>query len=158
LDKTIVTVLLIMVSVISAVLVFNAVYPAVVQGSGALTSMGARMDERLNTEVTVIHAAKSPDYPDVALVWVKNIGTTSIRPLERCDVFYGPEGSYQRIPFGSGQPHWEYAVENDEYWKPSATIKVTIDVDYVLQPGERYYFRIALPNGVSTDYYFSPSR
>lgn len=157
-DKAIVTVFMIVAAVIAAVLVFTAVYPAIAQSNGALTSMGARLDDRLRSQVAVIHACKSSSYADVALVWVKNIGSSSIRPVERCDVFFGPEGNFRLIPYGSGDPHWEYAVENDSYWKPTATLKVVVDLDYALQPGERYFFKIATPNGVSDECFFSPGR
>lgn len=157
-DKAIVTVLMIVAGVVAAVLVFNAVYPAIVQSNGALVSMGARLDERLGSEIAVIHATKSGENPDVAFVWIKNIGITSIKAIERCDVFFGPEGGYQLIPYGSGEPHWEYVVENDEFWRPGATLRITIDYNAVLAEGERYFFKMTVPNGVSDEYYFSPSR
>jgi len=158
LDKAIVTTLLIVAGVIAATMLFSAVYPAVIQSSNALVGMKARIDERFSSQLAVIHACTSPDYTDVALVWVKNIGASSIKAVERCDVFFGPEGNYQRIPHDSGDPHWEYAVENDTYWKPGSTLKVTVDLSYVLVPGERYFFKMTTPNGVSTEYYFSPNR
>ncbi|MGQ9682368.1 MAG: hypothetical protein ACUVX9_07520 [Anaerolineae bacterium] len=157
-DKAIITVFMIVAGVIAAVLVFNAAYPAVVQGNGALVSMGARIDERLGSQITVVHACKSGDHADTAFVWVKNIGATSIQAVERCDVFFGPEGEFRLIPYGSGDPHWEYMVENDSSWRPTATLRVTVDFDHVLLPGERYFFKITTPNGVSSEYYFSPSR
>ncbi len=157
-DKAIITVFLIVAGVIAAVLVFNAAYPAVVQSNSDMASMQARIDERLRSEIEVIHIAKSPDYADVALAWVKNIGTSTIKAIDRCDVFFGPEGAFQRIPYGSGDPHWEYTVENGSTWGPASTLRVTVDLDYVLSPGERYYFKIATPNGISADDYFSPGR
>ncbi len=157
-DKTIITVFMIVAGVIAAVMVFNAAFPAVVQGNGALVGMGVRVEDRLRSQIAVIHACKSPDYADLALVWVKNIGSSSIRPVESCDVFFGPEGNFQRIPYGHGDPHWEYAVENDTYWKPTSTLKVMVDASYVLSAGERYFFKMTTPNGVSDEYYFSPGR
>ncbi len=157
-DKAIITTLMITASVVAAVLVFNAAYPAIVQGNGAVLSMRSRIDERLRSQIEVIHACKSADYVDVALVWVKNVGSVPIKAVERCDVFFGPEGDFAQIPYGSGDPHWEYAVENAPYWEPTATLRVTIDLDYALAPGERYFFKMVTPNGVSDDYYFSISR
>lgn len=157
-DKAIITVFLIVAGVIAAVLVFNAVYPAVIQSNSDMASMQARIDERLRSQIEVIHIAKSPEYADVALAWVKNVGSASIKAVEQCDVFFGPEGAFQRIPYGSGDPHWEYGVENGAYWGPAATLKVIVDLDYALAPGERYYFKITTPNGIGADDYFSPSR
>lgn len=157
-DKAIITVFLIVAGVIAAVLVFNAAYPAVVQSNSDMASMQARIDERLRSEIQVIHIAKSPDYADVALAWVKNVGSSTIKAIDRCDVFFGPEGAFARIPYGSGDPHWEYTVENGSTWGPASTLRVTVDLDYPLLPGERYYFKISTPNGISDDDYFSPSR
>ncbi|MCL6430347.1 MAG: flagellin [Anaerolineae bacterium] len=157
-DKAIITILMIVASVVAAVLVFNAAYPAIVQGNGAVLSMKSRIDERLRSQIEVIHACKSADYVDVALVWVKNVGSVPIKAVERCDVFFGPEGRFTRIPYGSGDPHWEYAVENAPYWEPTATLRVVVDVDYSIAPGERYFFKMVTPSGVSDEFYFSTSR
>ncbi len=147
---------MIVASVVAAVMVFNAVYPAITTGSSDLVGMKARLDERLRSQIAIIHAAESPDYTDVVLVWVKNVGSSSIKAVERCDVFFGPEGNFQRIPYGSGDPHWVYAVENDSFWKPTATLRVTIDTNYALSPGERYFIKMTTPSGISDEYYFSP--
>ncbi len=157
-DKAIITVFMIVAGVIAAVLVFNAAFPAIAQSNGALAGMTTRIDERLRSQIAVIHATKSPEYADVALIWVKNIGSSSIRPVERCDVFFGPEGGFQLIPYGSGDPHWEYAVENDSYWKPTTTLRITVDLNYALTAGQRYFVKVVTPNGISSEYYFSPSR
>ena len=155
-DKAIITVFMIVAGVIAAVLVFNAVLPAIVQSNGDLVSMGARLGDGLRSEIAVIHACRAPEYTDTALVWVKNTGAATIKAVERCDVFFGPEGNYQRIPFGAGDPHWEYAVEEDSFWKPTATLKVTVDYGSPLTAGERYFFKLVTPNGISDEYYFSP--
>lgn len=157
-DKAIITVFLIVAGVVAAVLVFNAAYPAVIQSNSGMLSMQARIDERLRSQVEVIHIAKSPEYADVALAWVKNVGSSTIKAVNRCDIFFGPEGAFQHIPYGSGDPHWEYTIENGTFWGPAATLKVVIDLDYTLAPGERYYFKISTPNGISDADYFSPSR
>ena len=151
-DKTIVTAFLIIAGVISAVFVFNAIYPAIVQSSDALTSMERRMDERLKSQVEIIHAARSGS---AALVWVKNIGALRIVAIEAADVFFGPEGNFARIPFGTGSPHWEFVVENAADWTPTATVKITI-VNYTFSgPGTRYFVKIVLPNGIGDEDYFS---
>jgi hypothetical protein len=149
---------MIVASVIAAVLVFNAVYPAVVQSNSAMVGMKVRIDERLHSQIAVIHATKSADQPEVALVWVKNIGSSSIKAIERCDVFFGPEGNFYRIPHGSGDRRWEHVLENDSYWKPGATLRVSVILDYGLEPGERYFFKMVTPSGISAEHYFSPSR
>ncbi len=149
-DKVITTSFLIIVSVVCSVLVFNAVYPAVIRSSDAMTSMTIRVDDRLKSQIEIIHATGSGSN---AFIWVKNVGSLRIIAIERCDVFFGPEGNFARIPYGSGDPHWTYEVENDDEWKPTATLKITI-LD-TISADTRYFVKVTTPNGISDDYYFS---
>jgi hypothetical protein len=156
LDKTIVTTLLIIAGVVAAVTAFRAIYPAVVQSSQAITSMEGRLDERLKSQIQIIHAAPEGQInPQRMFIWVKNVGSESVKAVERCDVFFGPEGNFVSVPYGgSGTPNWEYEVENDTYWSPRATLKITIDYGQVI-PDDRYFVKVTLPNGVSDEYFFS---
>jgi len=155
LDKTIVTALLLIAGVISVVVMFNAIYPAITEGSNAMAGMERRIDERFRSQVEIIHAVPDGVTTKTVLIWVKNVGSTSIRALESCDVFFGPEGNFSRIPYQSGASNWTYSVENDSTWKPTATIKITLTYQDFLSDGERYYIKFVLPNGVSDDYYFT---
>lgn len=158
-DKTIITALLIIAGVVSAVALYNAVYPAVVQSGDALAGRQRRIDDRLESQIEVIHAVPwGVTDVDTVVVWVKNVGSCHISPVARCDVFFGPEGSYARIPHvdnARGKPYWEAELENLSEWDPTATLKITIDLDYYLTDGQRYYTKVIIPNGVSDDYYFS---
>jgi archaellum component FlaG (FlaF/FlaG flagellin family) len=156
LDKAITTAFMVIASVVCAVLVFNVVYPAVIKSSDAMISMKSRVDERLKSQIEIIHAAKSAD--DVALVWVKNVGSLRIVSVESCDVFFGKIGEFYRIPYGDGEGNgtWTAEMEGDgSVWDPTTTLKITIDLDYSLSQGERYFVKVVIPNGVSDEYYFS---
>ena len=152
-DKVITTTLLIIVSVVCAVLVFNAAYPAVIQSSDAMTNMAIRVDDRLKSQIEIIHATANEAKTE-AYVWVKNIGSLRIIPVESCDVFFGPEGNFARIPHGSGTPsYWTYGVENDNEWVPTATLKITIIA--TISADTRYFVKVISPNGISDEDYFS---
>lgn len=150
-DKTIVTALLVVAGVISAVLVFNAIYPAIAQGSDAMTSMGHRIDERMQTQIQVVEAAK---LNNSVMIWIKNVGTARILAPESSDLFFGPQGNFSRIPYGTGTPSWTFAIENDTLWNPSATLRVTI-IYSSPPPSGTYYVKMVLPNGISDDYFVS---
>jgi archaellum component FlaG (FlaF/FlaG flagellin family) len=151
-DKIFVTAFLVIAGVISAVFAFNAIYPAIVQSSDAMTSMERRMDERLKSQIEIIHAARSGSD---ALIWVKNVGSVRLAPPEASDLFFGPQGNFARIPYGTGLTHWEYVVENGDEWNPTATLKITV-VNYAFSgPGARYFVKFVLPNGVDHEYFFS---
>ncbi len=150
-DKVIVTALLVMAGVISAITVFNAIYPMIGQSGDAITSMEGRIDDRLKTQIKIIYGTKSGSEVNV---WIKNIGAGRIGAPEASDLFFGPEGNFSRIPYGSGTPHWEYAVQNDTAWNPSRTVQITIVGYAALDPG-RYFSKLVLPNGVSDEYFMS---
>lgn len=91
---------MVIVSVVASVMVFNALYPAIIQSNNAMIIMKSRLDDRLQSEVEIIHASGELDgngaWQDVngdgrfnSFIWVKNIGASRISALERMDVFYG---------------------------------------------------------------------
>lgn len=150
-DKTIVTALLVMAGVISAVYVFNSIYPAITQSSDALVSMQGRYDDRIKTQIEIVHAARSGTQVEI---WVKNIGTLPIPAIENSDLFFGPENNFMRIPYGAGSPHWEYVIENDTQWNPTATLHISI-LDFTPLDSGRYFAKLVTPNGVSAEYFLS---
>jgi archaellum component FlaG (FlaF/FlaG flagellin family) len=161
-DKAITTALLIVISMVMSVALFNAAYPASIQAGDALARMADRSDDRLDSQIQIIHAAGELNTSGVwddtnndgdfnAFVWVKNVGSNAIAGLENMDVFFGPEGNFQRIPYrasGGSKPYWNYTIENGDTWSPTSTIEVTIHLNFTPDPG-RFYFKAVAPNGVS---------
>ena len=167
-DKTITTTLLIVISTITAVLLFNVVYPAVIESGDAMRSISSRMSDRMRSEVEIIHMAGELDsdgfWQDVnsdgdfdIFIWVKNVGSTRIMPVEGSDIFFGPEGNFTRIPHQSsatGFPYWSAEIENADQWQPGATVKITIHYNSAQSAG-RYYFKLTTVNGVTDELIFS---
>ena len=145
---------MIVAGVMSAVVVFQAFYPAVQQTSDAMASMERRIGDRMKSQVDIVHAAAYGGTN--ALIWVKNIGAEPIKAVERCDIFFGPDGNFSRIDHkdvGGPTPYWDWGVENDTAWNPTATLVVT--VTYGSPLSGRYFVKFTAPNGISDDYYFS---
>ena len=168
-DKTITTTFLIIISIVTAVLLFNAVYPAVTESGDAMRTMSGRIGDRMKSQAEIIHATGELDssgwWQDVngngdfdIFIWVKNVGSTRIIPIERSDVFFGPEGNFVRIPHeseaGGSYPYWTDDLENASQWTPSATVKITIRYGAPLAQA-RYFIKVTIPNGVSDELYFS---
>ena len=166
-DKTITTALMIVVSMIMALMLFNIAYPAIVEGGDAIQSMANRADERMKNQIEVIHAAGELDntgwWQDTnasgdfeTFIWVKNIGDARITAVERIDVFFGPEGNFVRIPHqseaGGSYPYWTYQIENAEQWSPTATLKISIHYASPLTSG-RYYAKVTIPSGADAEYF-----
>lgn len=165
-DKVITTSLLIAVSMILVLALFNATYPAVIEGGDAITGMAARSSERMDTQIKIIHAAGELDqaggWSDNNLnsdfevfLWVKNIGERRLNSLDQLDVFFGEEGNFMRVPHqnnsGGSYPYWTWELENAAEWTPTATLKLTIHYSTPLA-SNRYFSRVALSNGVADEY------
>lgn len=168
-DKAITTAFMVIVSVVVSVMIYNTVYPAVVQSSNSVINMRTRMDDRLRSQIEIIHATAELDQDGVwqdtngdgrfnGFVWLKNIGSSRISAVGQTDLFFGPEGNFARIPHeehaGGAYPYWTWDVENDESWDPTTTVKVTIHYSSPLSTG-RYFVKAVLANGLSFEYFFS---
>lgn len=167
-DKTITTAILIVISMILAVMLFNVAYPAIVESSEALDSMANQAEDRLRSDIAVIHATAELDsdgwWQDTDLngffdvfAWVKNTGTRRLIGIERMDVFFGPDGNFTRIPHqseaGGLYPHWTWQIENGTDWNPTGTLRITLHYQVSLTQG-RYYLKVVLPNGIDDEYFF----
>lgn len=161
--------LLTIAAVVTSVVVVNAVYPAVTQGSGSLTSATNRVSERLETQVTIIQATgelnSSGAWVDTnsdgdfdIYFWVKNVGGSRITNISESDVYVGPVGNFQRIKYtdyASGvKPYWTYSIENGTEWWTADTIKVTIHYSSTQSAGT-HWGKFVAPNGVSHELTFS---
>jgi len=166
-DKAITSAMLITISMIMVMMLFNVAYPAIIEGGDTITNMAGRSEARMNTQIAIVHAASElggdGNWYDAntlgdfeVFAWVKNIGTTRIVAVDRLDVFFGPEGNYVRIPHqseaGGSMPYWTWQVENDTEWKPTATLKIMVHYPAAL-PSGRYYLKISTPTSVSDDYF-----
>jgi archaellum component FlaF (FlaF/FlaG flagellin family) len=160
LDKTITTVLLIIAGIVCSIFLFNSVYPMINRSSAAMVSMSDKIDDRMKTQIDVVHAANSTDRKTI-YIWIKNVGSTRIDAVEQSDLFLGPTGDFMRISHestaGGAYPRWSYDLENGTEWGTGTTIKITVLYDPEGEaPGNGTYFiKMVIPNGIATEYYFS---
>lgn len=144
-------------AIVSIVAVINAVMPSVGRTTGALVSASSVVGDRIASQVEIVHATGQDANPD-ADVWVKNVGAATIEPLDRIDVFFGPDGDFARIPYGGASctaPCWEYTVENATDWEATSTLHITIHHSSNLATGTTYYVKVFTPNGVSDSKLFT---
>ncbi len=164
-DKVITTALLIVVSVVLALVLFNAAYPAISASGDAIASMANRANERLRSQIVIVHAASELDSADTwydangnglfdVFVWVKNVGDIRISPLSSLDVFFGPEGNFTRIlpqENAAGRyPFWTSSVDGVTDWVPTSTLCITIHYLAPLSP-TRYLIKVTIPTGISAE-------
>ncbi|MCH7625034.1 MAG: hypothetical protein IIC83_03835 [Chloroflexi bacterium] len=160
--------------VASIAAIINAIFPVVSRASGAITTSSAKVNDRLRSDIEIIHAVGELDssgaFADTnangrfeIFVWVKNVGDTRILSLEEIDVFVGRIGSFERIPHQveveSGvYPRWAQDVEgqsDDTQWTPKQTLKISIDYDTDTQSQGSYDIKVTIPNGITDEYFFS---
>lgn len=168
-DKAITTSLLIVISSLLALILFNAAYPAVTSGAESITNVANRAEDRMRSQIAIIHAAaertSTGDWQDgngngdfEAFLWVKNIGDTPVVAVDRLDLFFGPEGNFFRIPLGGTgtdpRPNWTWQVENADRWIPSSTLRITVHYGGIPPAAGRYFVRVTLPNGITSDLTF----
>jgi hypothetical protein len=142
---------------VAVIAVVNAVMPAVSRSQGALVTTSDVVNDRISTDIEIIHAT-GVDTATSSDAWVKNVGASRIGPLDKLDVFFGPEDAFQRIPYGGASctaPCWEYELENDTEWGPTASLHLTIHVEDPLAAGTTYYLQVVTPNGISDAKFFS---
>lgn len=156
-DKVVTTALLIIAGIVSAMFLFNSVFPMVNRSSQAMVTMTEKIDDRMKSRISIVHAANTANRTSV-YIWTKNVGSSRIVTIEESDLFFGLEDDFDRVPYvddaGSSYPRWSYTIENDTEWLAGVTVKFTITYD--ADPGAGTYFiKVVIPNGISDEYFFS---
>lgn len=168
-DKVLTTVLLVVAAVVTAVMVINAVYPAVGETSSALSSISSKTTDMIKSQISIIHATGELDqngnWQDInsdgdfdIFVWIKNTGTVTIDDIGNTDVFVGHAGEWTRIDYvdyaGGNYPRWKYTIDSGTEWTQASTLEIEIGYSSPLLSGE-YQVKITIPNGLTDEYNFS---
>ena len=145
-------------AIVAIVAVVNAVLPSVSRTSGALISASGAVEDRIASQIEIVHATGQDADPE-AEIWIKNTGASTVDAIDRVDVFFGPDGDFQRIAAGADStctaPCWYYEIENALAWEPTATLHITVKDDTDLASGTTYYIKIVTPNGIADSKFFT---
>ena len=149
----------------------NSVYPAISRSGNAIIRSAARVDDRIETQISIIYGTgeldANGDWQDTdndsffdVLIWVKNVGASRILGIDQTDLFFGKAGEFARIPHvddaGGGYPSWSYKVENGTEWKNSVTVKLTIHYTSPLASStDTYLAKVIVPSGGYDEHHFS---
>lgn len=161
-DETISTAIMAVATIIAAVVLINAVYPALYGASGSILSMNGIATDRMKTDIKVLTEWYPGGMPqDLGLVaWVKNTGSTTITSadMNNTDLFlYMGSGTSARIPSTGTDNSWSYTILNgdgDSNWDPAETIQVNVHYRDSISPGT-LRLRMALHNGIYAEDTFS---
>lgn len=156
-DTAITTAIITISCVICVTTLVSAVYPSVNRAASSVISTSEKLGERIETSIDIVAEANVSVYE---YVWAKNTGSSEIIAIDDSDVFFGPVGNFQRIPYNSKRavaPSWNYTIENDDgdgRWDVGETLNITIDNSTEIPIGD-YYVKISLFNGISDEEEFS---
>jgi len=168
-DKIIVTGFLVIASVVAAMLMINAVLPAISQAGNSIINSADRVNERIETQISIVYGTGELDstasWVDTdtdssfdVWIWVKNVGASRIVDIPSSDLFFGAEGAYSRIPYvddaGGSKPNWDFSLENGTEWKNSNTVKITIHYSSPLA-SDTYRATFIVPSGGYDESHFS---
>lgn len=148
--------ILIIASIVVATTIAGVVMSQVGSFESTFTATSQNQKNEMLTKIKIIHALRnSTDNPPNLEVWVKNIGIDPITAPTSMDVYFGPPGSAQRIPYSAegGDNTWRFQTIPTMIQKMD-TVQIRI-TDSQLAQGNTYTLRISAPNGVYTDYVFS---
>ena len=160
-EKAITTAMLVIASVIAALALINAVLPATGKSAGALLTANKTAAERIKTDIAIVHATGDATNNKVT-VWVKNIGTQSIKPVNSSDVILTTPTDVLRLPYvaSCASECWDYCIEGSSGcvggssgdWIQAVTVKFTINTS--VDTGN-YNVSVAVVNAVKAEKDFS---
>ncbi len=152
-EKAIATALMIIASVVAVLAIINAVMPAVGRGNSALASSNIQAADRIRTSLEIVYV--SGDSAGLTVVaWIKNTGSTVVKPVSSSDVIIQTPSTIQRLPYGSGSGKWVYVLEDSATdWGPTNTAKITLTLTSM--PAGVYTLSFIAPNGIKVSEIFS---
>ena len=146
--------MLVIASIIASLAVINAVLPATGKSASALVTANKTASERIKTDIAIVHASGNAA-SDQVTVWVKNIGTQIIRPVNSSDVILTTPTSVIRLPYAASctSECWNYSIEGGGAdWIQAVTVKFTIKTSVDIG---NYNVSVAVANAVEADKDFS---
>ena len=151
-DKAIVTGLLVIASVVAASILVMTISPSIRTGSRSISSASISMAERIETEIAIITA--EPDQTGQRIdVWLKNAGSTNIKPTSSLDLILrsgdGRRGEY--VPHGVASGNgWVVVPASHQVWHSGGTLRIQVSLTDALTSG-KYRISATTPTGVSAD-------
>ncbi len=156
-EKAISTLLMTIAAIVAVLAVVDSIMPAISRTTGSIAASSDSADGRIATQLQIVHATGLDGSPTVQ-AWAKNVGSIEIGPLDRVDVFFGPDSGFVGVPQGTEgctAPCGYYSLENDTTWNPTATLHITINWDSDLATGTTYYIKVVAPNGIDDARFFT---
>ena len=155
-DKIIATVFLVIGTVIGSLLLIDGLLPSIGHSVNALREAQSATAERIKSDIDILLVVQDPQKSDSLIVWVKNVGSTTIGSLQYTNLFLSNPQGAELLSYSTDSTAntWSYCLESqvgcsfDTVWKPTVTMKATVTMASLV-PGN-YNILLILPIGVQS--------
>jgi len=160
-EKVIVSGLLVIASIVSAVLAITVLAPSSVDSKNSLLASNKAATSFVGTDIDGIKAVPDGAAGITVSAWFKNVGSVDVEPISGMDVFLltGDRLVGRYIPYSntpSAADHWEVVLPDDsDVWVQGETllIRANLAISRPLSAG-RHMVSLTTPNGVTGDILF----
>ena len=155
-DKIIATVFLVIGTVIGSLLLIDGLLPSIGHSVDSLREAQSATEERIKSDIDILLVVQDPQKSDSLIVWVKNVGSTTIGSIQYTDLFLSNSQGAELLSYSTDSTAntWSYCLESqsgcsfDTVWKPTVTMKATVTMTSLI-PGD-YNILLVLPLGVQS--------
>ena len=155
-DKIIATVFLVIGTVIGSLLLIDGLLPSIGHSVDSLREAQSATAERIKSDIDILLVVQDPQKSDSLIVWVKNVGSTTIGRLQYTDLFLSNPQGAELLSYSTDSTAntWSYCLESQTgcsfgtVWKPTVTMKATVTLTSLV-PGN-YNILLVLPIGVQS--------
>ncbi|QIW22709.1 flagellar biosynthesis protein FlaG [Sulfolobus sp. S-194] len=145
--------IMLIVSIVLIGALAGIVFSLVSSISTSMMSYGLLESQKLVTNLQIDYATNTS--PTTVVVYLQNVGESTIFNLDQSILYFGPEGNLQQIGYNTGTPPYWTVNINTLY--PGSVAKITIYLSSPLSSNQYYTVEIYTPNGYSVSYTFGVS-
>ncbi|WP_338603707.1 flagellar biosynthesis protein FlaG [Sulfolobus tengchongensis] len=131
----------------------GTIFSVVSSISTSMASYSVLQSQKLVTDLQIDYATNTS--PTTVVVYLHNVGESTIFNLKNSVLYFGPEGNLQQIGYNSGTlPYWLTST-NTLY--PGSVAEIIIYLSSPLLSTQYYTIQLVTPNGYVVTYTFEAS-
>ncbi|QXJ28248.1 Flagella-related protein FlaG [Saccharolobus shibatae B12] len=145
--------IMLIVAVTLVGVVAGSVFSVVSSISTNMVSYSMLQSQKLVTDLQIDYVTNASS--TTVIVYLHNIGESTIFNLKNSVLYFGPQGNLQQIGYSSSAlPYW---VVNTNTLYPGSVAKIIIYLSSPLSTTQYYTVQLVTPNGYSVSYTFEAS-
>lgn len=156
-EQSLSTAIFVITTVLVSVFFVNGVASRLNSGARSAAAAITRMEQRMTTDMTVMHGAVETDAGQTYLrLWLRNTGARPVDAVRRMEIMLTSTTASQYFPYGTGPNKWQYTVLSGgpTEWTAGGTIRLEIQLASPLAAGQ-YNLTLTTFNGAQAKYTFS---